>query len=195
MKAARELRIAFIDLECKPGHWIGGDFVSRILTAVAFTGLESDDVGVYDHYDHTLADLADIAADVYETSDIIVGHYERGFDLPLINGMLEREGFRPLPPKLTLDTKLDRIKTLGRSQSQKNLSADYGLDNPKIDVTLRAWEGFNDREPEYRDIVRERVEQDVRQCRALYIAQRDLGMLGEPKVMSFRSGGSGGYRP
>lgn len=187
--------ILFVDTECKPGHWIGGDYVSKLTTAIAWSWLDEDKVEIFDHYTKSRKQMLELFEKQYDVADIVVGHYERGFDLPLLNGMREREGLSPFEPALTVDTKLDRLKTFGRSQSQKNLSADYGLREEKLDVTLREWEGFNEKEPgPYRTIVRQRVGQDVLQCKALYVALRDRGMLGRPKLMDYAPAKGWGYR-
>lgn len=188
-------RLLDLDVECKPGHWIGGDYVSKIVTAIALGWINEDKVVEFDHYDRSLTWMLERLRSYYDAADIIVTHYGRGFDFPLLNGMCEREGLKPLERKLTIDTKLDRLKTHGRSQSQKNLAADYGLINPKVDVTLREWEGFNSREEGYRDVVVERVIGDVKQNIELFKALRQRGMLGPPRMMSYQPSGARRYSP
>lgn len=190
---SREANILFLDTECKPGHWIGGDYVSKLLTAVAWSWNDEEFIAEMDHYENSRAEMVAVLATQIRKADIVVGHYERGFDLGLINGTLERSGLPSLPPVMTLDTKEDRLKTLGLSQSQKNLSAMYGIDAPKVDVTLDQWEGFNELRPGYREFAVDRVIGDVRQLRQLYHAEKDF--LGAPKLWSPVRGGSGSYRP
>jgi hypothetical protein len=189
----QSLRILDVDTECKPGHWIGGDYVSKLITTIAWGWIGGTVVDVVDHYTSSRRYFLAGFAEVYDDADIIVTHYGRGFDFPLLNGAMERESLPRLDRKLTIDTKLDRYKTLGRSQSQKNLSADYGIKNPKVDITLRQWEGYNECEPGYRDFVIERCKMDVEQNISLYRALVDADMLGPPRMMRYEPSGSARY--
>jgi hypothetical protein len=191
----RELRIVDIDCECLPGHWIGGDYVSKVLTAVAWKFIGSEGgVEVRTHYEATPGEMAAELASVIESSDIVTGHYIRGFDLRLLNGNLLLGGFGPLSPVLAHDTKLDLTKTHGRSLSQQNLGALLGLQHPKVQVTLADWEAFNTKTPGYRDKGVERVAGDVLQNIEMRERLIELGWLGAPKLWTgISSGGSGFY--
>lgn len=189
----RKLSVLYFDLECRPGHWIGGDYVSKVITAAAWMwGDDSSPAGVMTHYDYTPAEIADEMSMQIEDCDMVVGHYIRGFDLPLLNGELLRGNMEPLKPVLSLDTKMDLNKAHGRSKSQKNLAADFGLDEPKVDVTLAEWEAFNGREEGADGPVIVRVVGDVVQNMALRVALTEAGWLGTPRV--WRPESSGGSR-
>jgi hypothetical protein len=189
-----KLTILDFDVECLPGHWIGGDYVSKIITAVAWSWHGEDEIRVYTHYDHTPDMLAVMLADRLQVADIVTGHYIRGFDLPLINGMLFRGKHAPLPRLTTVDTKLDLIKNFGRSQSQENLSAMLGVDEPKVKVSLHDWENFNLRVDGAEAAGIERVAGDVAQHKALYANLIDVGWLGGPRAWEPASPGKA-YRP
>jgi hypothetical protein len=189
----KKLRVLYFDLECRPGHWIGGDYVSKVITASAWMwGDSSAPAMVMTHYDYKPFEIADATAMAIEEADMVVGHYIRGFDLPLLNGELLRGNAEPLKPVLSLDTKLDLNKAHGRSKSQKNLAADFGLEEPKVDVTLAEWEAFNGREDEADGPVIVRVVGDVVQNMALRAVLAEAGWLGAPRV--WRPESSGGAR-
>lgn len=187
------LRVLTLDCECLPGHWIGGDYVSKILTAVAWAW-DDGAVEVLTHYDEPPTELAAALAAEMETADIVTGHYIRGFDLPLVNGNLLAGGLYSLGPILASDTKLDLLKSHGRSLSQKNLSAQLGVAAPKIDVSLPDWEGFNTRQPGYRDKGVERVVGDVEQHREMRARLVALEWLGKPRVWSPTPKGQSRYQ-
>lgn len=75
----------------------------------------------------------------YEQADIVTGHYIRKFDLPILNGVLMELGLAPLPPKWTIDTKLDLIESAGLSKSQENLSALLDLEASKFHMNDYRW--------------------------------------------------------
>lgn len=177
------LKVLYIDLECKPGHWIGGDYVSKIITAGAWS-YNTGEVEVMTHFETSPYEIALTMAAEIQDCDMVVGHYIRGFDLPLLNGELLKSLLPPLDPCLSLDTKLDLIKNHGRSQSQENLAAQVGLTEQKVKVTLPEWEGFNSLDGAYREKGIARVRDDVIQNRALRAELNALGWLGEPKMWS-----------
>jgi hypothetical protein len=190
----KPLHILDIDVECLPGHWIAADYVSKIITAVAWKWIdEGDPVTVLTHYDREPADMAGMLAAVIERADVVAGHFIRGFDLPLLNGNLLRAGQGPLSPVLAHDTKLDLTKTHGRSLSQRNLAMQLGVSKPKIDVTLPEWEAFNTRAPGARDKGIERVAGDVLQNIDMRKRLIEMDWLGAPKRWDGSPKGSGRY--
>jgi hypothetical protein len=190
----RKLRIVDFDCECLPGHWIGGDYVSKVITAVAWSWMDEDSVQFMTHYDWTATEMAITMREVLTEADVVTGHYIRGFDLPLVNGALLNAGKEGLSKLTTIDTKLDLRKNMGRSQSQENLGAMLGLTLPKVDMRLAEWEAFNLRRNGGKDAGVARVCGDVRQHKELYATLRDIGWLGTPKTWSPEPKGSA-YRP
>lgn len=174
----RGLAILDFDVECLPGHWIGGDFTSKVITAVAWSWEHGKKVTVMTHYDYTVSEMAESLTYVINMADVVTGHYIRAFDLPLLNGTLLREQLPPLGPVITSDTKSDLLKAHGRSKSQENLAAMLGVEAPKIQVTNYDWECFNTRMPGYQKIGVERVKGDVIQHKQLRQKLLDLGYLG-----------------
>jgi hypothetical protein len=190
-----KLRRLHFDTEAQPGHWIGGDYVSKLLTAVAWAWDDKpDDVTVLTHFDTPPAELALKLGAELVAADIVTGHYIRGFDLPLINGQLLSAGYGSLPRLMTVDTKLDLVRSHGRSLSQKNLAGQLGVEAPKVDLTLYEWEQFNDRIPgsEYLGVAR--VIGDVRQHIQMYGQLVEHGWLQGARAWTPITA-SKGYRP
>jgi len=177
--------ILVFDCEARPTAWISGDFVGKSMTAVSWSWVGSDLVHsrvlTREMYD-TAGLLPDFLA-ALECADVVVGHYIRGFDLPLICGDLERLGWAPLNPTLTIDTKSDRLTTLGLSESLGNLAARYEVDHEKLPMTEPMWEEHNLwQTPRSVEWVRERVEGDVIANKDLYIELLIEERLRSPKV-------------
>lgn len=191
--AARRLHF---DAECLPGHWIGGDFVSKLITAIAASWADSDVVWYWTHFTATRREMLEEFSELYTEADLVTGHYIRGFDLPLFNGNRRRAGLGPLGDKMTLDTKLDLLRAGGRSSSQENLAAELRIAEPKVKVTLVDWEDFNVREPGAEQHGIDRVVGDVVQHKAMTEELLRRGWLGSARPWSSsRHGGSGIYTP
>lgn len=191
-------RVLYIDTECRPGHWIGGDYVSKVITAAAWAwgdrySVTNDEVFFLTHYDNSPEEVALAVTHEIRKAGIVAGHYVRGFDLRIINGALLRGGLRGLGNTLASDTKLDLKTTSGRSLSQKNLAGMLGCRAEKIDVALHEWEGFNSRQPGFELKIIQRVTDDVRQNIELRQRVLEIGWLGEPRVWRPAAPKSGQY--
>jgi hypothetical protein len=192
----KRLNLLTLDWECLPGHWIGSDYVSRVVTALAWTWGYDTEITVMTHYDFSRANMATVFAQLIAMADIVTGHWVTGFDLPVGNGARLRENLPPmLDGVMASDTKAHLAKTSGRSLSQKNLSASLGVAAPKIDVTLKDWEEFNLRTPGYKEAGEARVVGDVRQHLEMRRALIDLGWLMAPQMWrpNMRVAGYGRY--
>jgi DNA polymerase III epsilon subunit-like protein len=178
--------VLIFDIEARPTAWIGGDYVGRTMTAFAFKYLGSDVVraeaiypGDREHWQTMVVSLAS----ALESSDLVVGHYIRGFDLDVVNADLERVKQATLPRLMTNDTKIDRLKGLGISESLENLSARYDLETEKFGMKEPWWEEFNCwQTPESRQTVLTRVKTDVVETEELYLALLEAGRLKSPEA-------------
>jgi hypothetical protein len=190
-------RILTVDWECLPGHWIGADYTSRIVTALAWSWSDQPDViNVMTHYDYTRPVMADEFGLLCAAADVVTGHWVTGFDLPVGNGARLRENLPPMQgTSWASDTKAHLSKTSGRSLSQQNLAASLGCKAPKIQVTLKDWEEFNLRTPGYREAGEERVVGDVRQHQEMRAKLIELGWLTAPQrwMPNVRVAGFGRY--
>lgn len=114
---------------------------------------------------------------VYDEADIVTGHYIRKFDLPVLNGAMLEHGFPPLPPKRTIDTKLDLRARAGISASQENLAGMLQLAEGKFHMSDYLWREASRLTPEGIEKTRRRVYDDVVLHKALYAALDKRGWL------------------
>lgn len=180
----RPLRVLDFDCECRPLHWIGSDYVSREITAIAWTWIEDPQpaptVVLLGENGMTVRGMLERFVADYQRADIVTGHFIRGFDLPLIASALVENQMPSLEDKLAHDTKIDLVKMSGLSKSQENLGATLGLDHPKIQMNQHRWRSANRLTPEGFEFVRERAAGDVLQHIELRQRLLELGYLAPP---------------
>lgn len=185
---ARPLRVLDFDCEARPLHWISGDFVSKEITAIAWKWIGDASkpvamlLGEVDPREMLRAFV-----EQYTQADLVVGHYIRGYDLPMVSGALTEYQMAPLGKKMTQDTKIDLLRRQGLSSSQENLGAMLGLKNPKVKMDQASWRAANRLQPEGLKAVRERVIGDVLQHIELRQRLLELGYLGPPKLWDSNS--------
>jgi hypothetical protein len=191
--AARPLRILDFDIENRPLSYLGSDFTTAEVTAMAWAWDHEPDVTVYLLGEHELSDILRTFVAAYESADLVTGHYIRGHDLPMVNGALVELGLPVLPDKMTQDTKLDFARTKGISLSQESLGAMLRLDHQKVTMNQSKWRAANRLTPEGLKEVRERVTGDVRQHLQLrrellakgYLAPAKLWRSGSTKIEAY----------
>lgn len=175
-------RILDFDLENRPLSYLGSDFTTSEVTAIAW-GYSDDSVerircamlGKMEP-----REMLDRFVEAYNASDIVTGHFIRKHDLPIINGALAEYEMPALKPKLTIDTFFDLRKIKGISKSQESLGSMLGLESPKVGMNQTMWRAAN--RLERLDQVRDRVIGDVRQHMELRVKLTELGWLGPPKM-------------
>lgn len=187
------LDIYDFDVECRPLHWYGGDFVSKEITAIAWAKVTKRPI-VQVRLLTLDANLPEILTEFYEEvylrAGMLTGHFIRGFDLPLINGMMIEHGLPTLGKILTHDTKLDLLKFQGLSKSQENLGAILDLKHPKVQMDQKKWRLANRLTNEGIELARKRVIGDVREHIEMRAEMIALGYLGTPR--NWDPGGGGG---
>lgn len=178
----RPMRILDFDCECRPLHWIGGDYVSRELTAIAWAWIETPQQTptVVLLGESTLPEMLERFVTAYNRADLVTGHFIRGFDLPLINSALVEQQMPVLGDKMAHDTKTDLIRFSGLSKSQENIGATLGLEHPKVQMNQQRWRAANRLSPEGFTFVRERAAGDVLQHIEMRQRLLDLGYLAPP---------------
>ncbi len=189
---ARPLRILDFDLENRPLSYMGMDFTSAEITALAWSWVGDDDVscilltrtGKYatDEGNRSPAAAFGLFLDAYNAADLVTGHYIRKHDLPLLNGALLELGLRPLPAKLSCDTKMDMVRKKDLSASQESLAEMYGLPEPKYHMTQGRWRAANRLRTDGMVEARDRVVCDVVQHKALRLAMVARHHLKPPRV-------------
>lgn len=192
----RPLRVLDFDIENRPLSYLGSDFTTAEVTAMAWAWTDRpDDVTVYLLGETDLPDILRAFVAAYEEADLITGHYILGHDLPMVSGALMELGMPPLPDRLVQDTKVHLIRTKGISQSQESLGAMLGLTSPKITMNQAKWRAANRLTPEGLRDVRERVVGDVKQHMELREELLRLGYLGPPKIWRSGSARAETYTP
>ena len=181
------MRILDFDIENRPLSYLGSDFTTAEVTAIAWA---------WDHDPQNVVvrllgedDLPTILEDFledYRQADMVTGHYVRGHDLPMLNGALMECRMPALPDKLVQDTKIDMMRSKGMSLSQESLGAMLRLDHAKVVMNQSKWRAANRLTPEGLAEVRQRVTGDVRQHIELRRELFALGYLSAPTM--WRSG-------
>lgn len=180
----RELAILHFDIENRPLAYLGQDYTTAEITAIAaqFRGATRGFVWALGRDDNAKM-LAGFVA-LYNVADLVTGHYIRPHDLPIINGALLEQGMPPLSAKLTVDTKEDLVKRRYLSASQENLCAMFGIETPKVHMSNADWREANRLTPAGIQKTIARVTGDVRQHMALYTHLVEHDLLTAPKVWS-----------
>lgn len=180
---ARPMRILDLDCEARPLHWIGGDYVSKEVTAIAWAWTDRpDDVTCYTIGDTDPIVMLQAFCRVFDQADMVTGHYIRGYDLPTINGALTEYQLPTLGDKLAHDTKIDLVIRSGLSSSQENLAAMLRLEHGKVHMDQATWRAANRLTPEGLAQARKRVTGDVRQHIELRQRLIDLNYLAAPRL-------------
>jgi hypothetical protein len=191
---AGSLLILDFDLECRPLHWYGMDYVSKEITAIGAKFIGSGDLpDVWLLGEYSSEAMIVEFLELYNLADMVVGHYIRGYDLPTLAGAMLEFELGTLDDKLAHDTKLDLIKFEGLSKSQENLASTLGLEKPKVDMNQAKWRTANRLEQEGLNLAYERVSGDVEQNIELRAELLRRGLLGPPKLWRAGAGNLARY--
>lgn len=197
------LKVLDFDVECRPITYGGGDFTFGQVTAIASAWIvrgkpRNIEVVHLDLDPRSHRRMLKAFVKRFNEADLVTGHFIRGFDLPVINGSLLREGLHPLTEKLTHDTKNDLLRRKHVSASQESLGAMLGLEHPKVAMTQQDWYEANTLTNRGIAKTRRRVVGDVKQHVELREQLLERGWLAPPKVWqsaSVNSGFSTAYVP
>jgi hypothetical protein len=192
----RPLRILDFDIENRPLSYLGSDFTTGEVTAIAWAWTDQPkDVTVHLLGETDLRTILLAFIEVYAKADMVTGHYITGHDLPMLNGALMEEQLPALGDKLVQDTKTDLVRAKGISRSQESLGAMFRLEQPKVQMNQSKWRAANRLTPEGLQLVRERVVGDVQQHMSMRTALDALGYLSPPKMWRSGSAKIEGYTP
>ena len=179
----RSMRVLDFDIENRPLSYLGSDFTTAEVTAIAWAWCDKpDDVKVYLLGEHSLACILTSFADAYQQADLVTGHFITGHDLPMVNGALMECGMAPLPDRLVHDTKVHMMRSKGISLSQESLSAMFRLSHQKESMNQAQWRAANRLTPEGLAEVRRRATGDVQQHIELRQHLLDRGYLRAPQM-------------
>ena len=184
---SRPLRVLDFDIENRPLSYLGSDFTTAEVTAIAWAWTDRPSaVTVRLLGESSLADILREFVVAYDRADLVVGHFIRGHDVPMVNGALMELGLPVLTDRMTHDTKIDACRSKGISMSQESLGAMLRLEADKVQMNQIKWRAANRLTPAGIAEVRKRVVGDVQQHIELYAEMLRLGYLGPPKM--WRSG-------
>lgn len=128
--------------------------------------------------------------EVYNSADLVTGHYIRRHDLPVLNAALIEYGLPLLPSKMTSDTKLDFAKRSGQPATLGHLGDVYGIDVPKYGMSQQMWRTANRlNDPAALEYTRKRVESDVLLQMNVRDAMIEAGHLKPPSMWHSIPGG------
>jgi hypothetical protein len=194
---SRPLRVLDFDTEARPLSFLGSDFVTKEITAMAWAWTDAPD----DVTCHLLEPESDgremlrAFLDAYSRADLVTGHFILGYDLPTINGALMEYRLPLLPNKMAHDTKCHLAKRAGISVSQESLGAMLRIEHKKVQMNQGLWREANRLTPEGRLLTRERVVGDVRQHMAMRRELDALGYLAPAKMWKSGSARTEEYVP
>lgn len=188
-----KLRILDFDLENRPLSYLGMDWTSAEITAIAWAWSDNATVETLlltargQYVDRlgkkrTPKDAFAYFRDVLISAGIVTGHYIRKHDLPILNSAMVETGVRPLPALLVSDTQQDLVRRKDLSASQENLASMFGLPEPKHHMTQTEWREANRLFSDDKiGLSRKRVVGDVVQHRALRAEMVKRGLLRAPR--------------
>ncbi len=183
---SRPQRVLDFDIENRPLSYLGSDFTTAEVTAIAWAWADGSPVTVRLLGEQDLPDILREFVAVYDQADMVTGHFITGHDLPMVNGALMECGMPILGDKWVQDTKTHLIRSKGISLSQESLGAMFRLDHQKVVMNQSKWRAANRLTPEGLAEVRARVAGDVVQHMDLRRELLARGYLAPPK--RWRSG-------
>lgn len=194
LEAAIPQRTLVFDFETKPGAYWYDDATTTLVCAWAakFVGDESTmsyfmvpdhllrvtsrAVGQPSHIVTREAGMI-LFTSLWSSADRVLTHNGKRFDVPVVNGALDRLGLPPLEQKPHVDTLVDRRSTRGVKRSLEALAERYELGQDKLGVSSETWERAYEFEPEAIRVVLERAVSDVELTERLYTASLERGVL------------------
>lgn len=181
-RTTTKIKVLDFDIENRPLSYLGSDFTTSDITAIACSFIGEGKVWCWMLGHHTPRELIENFLPFYNEADWVTGHYIRGHDLPILNGACLEMGLPKLESKRAQDTYSDLIKHKGISGSQENLAAMYGLPHAKAHMNTTQWRSANRLEPEGIEEAKKRVIDDVLQHKALRERLLSVGALKPPRM-------------
>jgi hypothetical protein len=184
-----KLRILDFDIENRPLSYLGKDFTTADITAIAVSWAGESKItqwliGLKDgRWDMTQVRTMLIQfREFYDEASIVTGHFIRKHDLPFINWAMIEAELPQLPPKRSQDTYLDCPPGHYASKGQENLAGMLGVRANKVHMTQQDWREANRLTREGIAKVRARVVGDVIQHKQLRVEMLKRDLLGPTKV-------------
>jgi len=192
----RPLRVLDFDIENRPLTYLGSDFTTAEVTAIAWAWCDQPEnvsCVLLGEFDPVTMLQRFVAA--YNEADMVTGHYITGHDLPHINAALMEYQMPTLNAKLVQDTKTQLVRRKGISGSQESLAAMLLLKHDKVQMNQIKWRAANRLTPEGLAETRKRVVGDVQQHMEMRATLLQLGYLGRPVKWSGGNADVESYTP
>jgi hypothetical protein len=194
------MRILDFDIENRPLSYLGSDFTTAEITAMAWAWVDDPDHAMCYLLDpfrgaESALEMLRAFVEAYDRADMVTGHYITGHDLPMVNGALTEYGLPTLSDKLVHDTKVHLIKRKGMSGSQESIGAMLKLQHPKVQMDQGKWRDANRLTPEGMALARERVIGDVKQHIEMRARLLEKGYLAPPQIWKSGSAKIEAYTP
>ena len=178
----KPLKTLDFDTENRPLSYLGGDFTTGEITAIAASWTDAKKTRVWLLGKDEPVQMLREFVELYNRADCVTGHFIRKHDLPILNGAMLEYGLPPLSAKLTSDTYSDLRKRKHLSASQEALGQMYGLGWPKEHMSQPEWREANRLTPRGLNETKRRVVGDVRQHKELRQRLLQARMLHPPKM-------------
>lgn len=179
-------RILDFDIENRPSSYWYDDQTTAEVTAIAWAFTDDPKnirVEVLDPtVDNSITGMLYAFLEAYNEAYMVTGHYIRKHDLPILNGAYIENGFDPLSPKMTSDTKLDLVGYRDLPKTQEFLGEMLGVKSPKVHMTQTDWREANRLTPKGIANTKRRVTGDVKQHMEIRKELIARGMLRQPKL-------------
>ncbi len=188
------LRWLDLDCEARPLSWLGGDFVTKEVTAIACQFVGEKKTYCWALGECSTEEMLSGFLGLYTRADGVTGHFLRGYDLPVLNAAMIEHGLPPLIAKLSHDTKIDLLRFQGISKSQESLGAMLGLMHPKVQMSQSDWRAANRLTPAGIRKTKQRVVGDVHQHIEMRAELLRRGLLAPPKVWRPAAAGTPAYQ-
>lgn len=181
---SKELRTLDFDIENRPLSYLGMDFTTADVTAIAagWVGEEDVWVGLQTKSQSSLPRLLKKFRSMWEEADVVTGHYILKHDIGHIQGALIEFDLPLLGPKLVSDTKIHLKKFTGLSKSQENLGHMFELTAPKYHMNTPMWREANRLSKEGMELTKARVVEDVVMHKEMRAKLIKLGLLNPPTL-------------
>jgi hypothetical protein len=192
----RPMRVLDFDIENRPLSYLGSDFTTAEVTAIAWAWCDQpQDVSCVLLGEVDPIEMLQRFVEVYNQADMVTGHYITGHDLIHINAALMEYRLPTLGDKRVQDTKVHLVRRKGISGSQENLAAMLLLEHDKVKMNQSKWRAANRLTPEGLAHTRERVVGDVQQHIELRARLLELGYLTPPTMWRGGTAKAEGYSP
>lgn len=175
--------VLVFDIENRPlSYWYDGNTTAEV-TVIAYKWLGDHEAFVLmqeGEFWNGPKQMLERFLPVYREADVVVGHYIRRHDLPILHGAYIEHGLPGLTPKMSIDTKLDLTRWKDLPQSLEYLADWLGCPFNKFHMTQHSWRKANRFSDDGLALARQRCEIDIRANEWVYQELLRRGLITKP---------------